>query len=164
MQAERLSTEGERSWRNLIFDDEKPTWLAPRQAHKEAVSPTKGTACFFTYILEELFAQEKPNMLHRKIYQLCCDGREICVFLRDQQRWIERARIVDIEGDLVTIRYETEEEDEISSWEEMVRLESIGSVTQKLASVPRGNFEPLVSDDCPEAEQIHPRSQDSNQD
>ncbi|WP_373530673.1 DUF6679 family protein, partial [Nostoc sp.] len=27
-------------------------------------------------------------MLHRKIYQLCCDGREVCVFLRDQQRWI----------------------------------------------------------------------------
>ena len=47
-------------------------------------------------------------MLHRKIYQLCCDGREVCVFLRDQQRWIERARILDIEGDLVTIRYETE--------------------------------------------------------
>ncbi|MHC5595169.1 MAG: DUF6679 family protein, partial [Nostoc sp.] len=23
-------------------------------------------------------------MLHRKIYQLCCDGREVCVFLRDQ--------------------------------------------------------------------------------
>jgi hypothetical protein len=164
MQAKRLSAEGERSWRNLTFEDEKPTRLAPRQAQKEAVSFTKGTACFFTYILEELSAQEKPNMLHRKIYQLCCDGREICVFLRDQQRWIERARIVDIEGDLVTIRYETEEEDELSSWEEMVRLESIGSVTQKLASVPRGNFEPLVSDDCPEAEQIHPRSQDSNQD
>ena len=103
-------------------------------------------------------------MLHRKIYQLCCDGREVCVFLRDQQRWIERARIVDIEGDLVTIRYETDEEDEISSWEEMVRLESIGSVTQKLACVPKGHVEPLVSDDCPEAEQIRPRPQDSNQD
>jgi len=76
-------------------------------------------------------------MLHRKIYQLCCDGREVCVFLRDQQRWIERARIIDIEGDLVTLRYETEEEDEICSWEEMIRLESIGAVTQKLASVPR---------------------------
>jgi len=75
-------------------------------------------------------------MLHRKIYQLCCDGREVCVFLRDQQRWIERARIIDIEGDLVTLRYETEEEDEMCSWEEMV-LEGIGAVTQKLASVPR---------------------------
>jgi hypothetical protein len=28
----------------------------------------------------------------------------------------------------------------------MVRLESIGAVTQKLASVPRGNVEPLVSE------------------
>ncbi|MBS3027008.1 hypothetical protein MEN41_22590 [Dolichospermum sp. ST_con] len=93
-------------------------------------------------------------MLHRKIYQLCCDGREVCVFLRDQQRWIERARIIDIEGDLVTLRYETDEEDELCSWEEMVRLESIGSVTQKLASVQRGNIDPLTTEDCPEAERI----------
>jgi len=35
-------------------------------------------------------------MLHRKIYQLCGDGREVCVFR--EQRWIERARIIDIEG------------------------------------------------------------------
>ena len=95
-------------------------------------------------------------MLHRKIYQMCEDGREVCIFLRDQQRWIERARITDIEGDLVTIRYETDEDDEVSSWEEMVRLESIASISQKLASVYRGNTEPLVSDDCHELEQIRP--------
>ncbi len=82
-------------------------------------------------------------MLHRKIYQLCTEGREVCLFLRDQQRWIEGATIVSLEGDLVTIRYETEEDEEISSWEEMVRLESIGSVSQKLASVPRYNSEIL---------------------
>lgn len=100
-------------------------------------------------------------MLNRKIYQFCCDGREVSIFLRDQQRWIERARILDIEGDLVTLRYEEETEDEICSWEEMVRLESIGAITQKLASVPRGNVEPLVSEDCPEAEQIRNSSTDS---
>jgi hypothetical protein len=82
--------------------------------------------------------------------------------LRDQQRWIERARILDIEGDLVTLRYETEEEDEVCSWEEMIRLESIGAVTQKLASVPRGNVEPLMTEDCPEAERIRNRYTDSN--
>lgn len=103
-------------------------------------------------------------MLHRKLYQICCEGREICVFLRDQQRWIDRARILDIEGDLVTLRYETDEDDEICSWEEMVRLESIGAITQKLASVVRGNVEPLVSDDCPEAEQIRNSSSDSSSD
>ena len=103
-------------------------------------------------------------MLHRKIYQLHCDEREVWVYLRDQQRWIERAKILDIEGDLVTLRYETDEEDELSSWEEMVRLESIGSVMQRLSAVPKGNVEPLVSDDCPEAEQIrnpHPEANDS---
>ncbi len=103
-------------------------------------------------------------MLHRKIYQLCTDGREVCLFLRDQQRWIENARIVSLEGDLVTIRYETDEDDECSSWEEMVRLESIGSVSQKLASVSRTNSEISVSEDCPEAEQIYPRYPESNQD
>lgn len=102
-------------------------------------------------------------MLHRKIYQLCQDGHEVCIFLRDQQRWIENCRIVDFEGDIVTIRYETEEEEEISSWEEMVRLESIGAVTKKLASVSKISSEIAVSDDCPEAEQIHPQSPEHNQ-
>lgn len=93
-------------------------------------------------------------MLHRKIYQLCCDGREVCVFLRDQQRWIERARILDIEGDLVTLRYELDEEDEVSAWEELVRLDSIGSISQKLSGVNRLGLEPLVSEDCPESERL----------
>jgi hypothetical protein len=101
-------------------------------------------------------------MLHRKIYQFCADGQEVCIYLRDQQRWIENARIIALEGDLVTIRYETEEDDEVSSWEEMVRLESIGAVSRKLASVSRSNSELLISDDCPEAEQIYARYPDSN--
>ena len=103
-------------------------------------------------------------MLHRKIYQLCTEGREVCLFLRDQQRLIDGATILSLEGDLVIIRYETEEDDEISSWEEMVRLESIGAISQKIASVSRYNSEITVSDECPEAEQIHPRFPDSNQD
>lgn len=103
-------------------------------------------------------------MLHRKIYQMHCDEREVWIFLRDQQRWIERARIMDIEGDLVTLRYETDEEDELCSWEEMVRLESIGSVMQKLATVPRFDVEPAVSEECPEAEQIRNHPPDGNHD
>ncbi len=103
-------------------------------------------------------------MLDRKIYQLCTEGREVSIFLRDQQRWIEDARIVTLEGDLVTIRYETEEEEEICSWEEMVRIESIGAVTQKLASVPRINTEILVAEECPEAEQINPKYPESDRD
>ncbi|MEO1401067.1 MAG: DUF6679 family protein [Cyanobacteria bacterium J06635_1] len=103
-------------------------------------------------------------MLHRRIYQLSCDGREVWIFLRDQQRWIERARILGIEGDLVTLRYETEEDDELCSWEEMVRLESIGSVMQKLATVPKGDAEILVSDDCPSTEQLHDQPSESNPD
>jgi hypothetical protein len=101
-------------------------------------------------------------MLHRKIYQLSCDGREVWIFLRDQQRWIERARILNIEGDLVTLRYETDEEDELCSWEEMVRIESIGSIMQKLATVPKGDIEILVSDDCPTTEQLHDQRSESN--
>lgn len=103
-------------------------------------------------------------MLHRKIYQLSCDAREVWIFLRDQQRWIERARILDIEGDLVTLRYETEEEDELCSWEEMVRIESIGSIMQKLATVPKGDIEIMVSEDCPATEQLHDQHSESNPD
>lgn len=103
-------------------------------------------------------------MLHRKLYQLYTDGQEIGVYLRDQQRLIDRARIVEIEGDLVTLRYETDEDDEVCSWEEMVRLESIGAITRKLASVQRGFSEPLVSDDCPEAEQLPKPSPEVNPD
>ncbi len=102
-------------------------------------------------------------MLHRKIYQLSQDAHEVSIFLRDQQRWIENALIVDLEGDLVTIRYEMEDDDEISSWEEMVRLESVGAVSKKLASVCRYNTELQIADDCPESEQIHPQYPDLNQ-
>jgi len=102
-------------------------------------------------------------MLHRKIHQFCNEGREVCIFLRDQQRWIEDARIVSLEGDLVTVRYEVEEDDEVSSWEEIIRLESIASITHQLASVTRSNIDPLVSDECPEAEQIYPHHPDHPQ-
>ena len=102
-------------------------------------------------------------MLHRKIYQLYSDGQEVCLFLRDQQRWIEKARITDIEGDLVTVRYESDEEDEICAWEEMIRLESIGSVQRKLAAVPKGDVDPMVSDECPEAERFQNPSPDSSE-
>ncbi|CAN1209851.1 DUF6679 domain-containing protein [Tumidithrix helvetica PCC 7403] len=99
-------------------------------------------------------------MLHRKIYQLCEAKSDVWIYLRDQGRWLERAKVLDIEGDVVTIRYETEDEEEVCSWEEMVRLESIGAVTQRLSSVPKINVasaDILVSEDCPESEQIHPR-------
>ncbi|MEO1093889.1 MAG: DUF6679 family protein [Cyanobacteria bacterium J06638_28] len=93
-------------------------------------------------------------MLHRKLYQLCCEGKEVWIFLRDQQRWIERATVLDIEGDLVTLRYETDEDDEICSWEEMIRLDSVGSIMQRLATVPRGEFELPIAEDCPETERL----------
>lgn len=99
-------------------------------------------------------------MLNRKIYQLYSDGQEVCLFLRDQQRWIEKAKITDIEGDLVIVRYESEEDDETCAWEEVIRLDSIGSIQRKLAAVPRGNVDPLVSEDCPDAERFHNPSSD----
>jgi len=104
-------------------------------------------------------------MLHRKIYQLCCEGKEVWIFLRDQQRWLERATILDIEGDLVSVRYETDEEDEICSWEELIRLESIGSIMQRLATVPRGAFDFPLAEDCPDNEHLSdPHHRESNSD
>jgi hypothetical protein len=42
----------------------------------------------------------------------------------------------------------------------MVRLESVGAITQKLASVSKLQMDIQVSEDCPEAEQIFPRFPD----
>ena len=44
----------------------------------------------------------------------------------------------------------------------MVRLESIGSVNRKLASVSRLGHELLISEDCPESEQLFARSPKSH--
>lgn len=98
-------------------------------------------------------------MLHRKIYQLSRDGKDVWIFLKDQGRWLERAQILEIEGDTVLVRYESEDEDEICSWEEMIRLESIGAVAQRLALFPKGSVHPgdlPVAEECPEAEQLIP--------
>jgi hypothetical protein len=102
-------------------------------------------------------------MLDRKIYQMFKEGYDVSVYLRDQQRWIEDARITAIEGDVVSIRYEMEEDYENSSWEEFVRLDSIGAISRKLSSVSRIYGDINVSDDCPEAEQIRPRPPEKEQ-
>ncbi|MGK7930038.1 MAG: DUF6679 family protein [Microcystaceae cyanobacterium] len=103
-------------------------------------------------------------MLDRKIHKIIAEERIVSIFLRDQQRWLDEARIIALELDLVTIRYECEEDEEISFWEEMVRLESIGAISYKTASVSRYNTDLLIADDCPDAEQIYPRTPDNNQD
>jgi hypothetical protein len=85
-------------------------------------------------------------MLQRKLYRFQCEQRPIWVFLRDQQRWIEQALVVELEGDLVTLH----------SWEECVRLDSIGAVSTRLAFFSRSaeadDIE--VTGDCPESEQL----------
>lgn len=95
-------------------------------------------------------------MLHRKLYQFCAEKRPVWVFLRDQQRWIEEATVVDIEGDLVTLRYEAEDDDELHSWEESVRLDSIGAVSTRLSYVCRTTSadELAITGECPEAERL----------
>lgn len=95
-------------------------------------------------------------MLHRKLYQFCAEKRPVWVFLRDQQRWIEEATVAEIEGDLVTLRYVAEDDDEIHSWEESVRLDSIGAVSTRLSYVCRsaGVDELPITGECPEAEHL----------
>ena len=95
-------------------------------------------------------------MLHRKLYQFCAERRPVWVFLRDQQRWIEEALVVEIEGDLVTLRYDAEDDDESHSWEESVRLDSIGAVSTRLAFFSRSTEadDIEVTGDCPESEQL----------
>ena len=64
--------------------------------------------------------------------------------------------MAEIEGDLVTLRYDDEDGDARHSWEESVCLASIGAVSKRLASVRRA----AAADDlpttgvCPEAEKL----------
>ena len=95
-------------------------------------------------------------MFHRKLSKALGEQRPIWVFLRDQQRWVEKALVVDLEGDLVTLRYDAEDEDELHSWEESVRIDSIGAISTRLAFFSRHALaEDLeVTGDCPESEQL----------
>jgi hypothetical protein len=107
-----------------------------------------------TTVRPDLLSQE-GTVLHRRIYQLSREGKEVWIYLRDQGRWLERAKILDIEGDTILVRYETEDEEEICSWEEMIRLESIGAVAQRLSSIPKGVLSTSdlpTAEDCPPAE------------
>lgn len=93
-------------------------------------------------------------MLHRKLDQYCSEQRPVWVFLRDQQRWIERALVVAVEADMVTFRYDDEDADCRHSWEESVRLDSIGAVSTRLACVSRSAEDLPTTGDCPEAERL----------
>ena len=95
-------------------------------------------------------------MLQRKLYRFQCEHRPIWVFQRDQQRWIEQALVVELEGDLVTLRYDAEDDDELHSWEECVRLDSIGAVSTRLAFFSRSTEadDIEVTGECPESEQL----------
>ncbi|MCT0203491.1 hypothetical protein KQ302_00365 [Synechococcus sp. CS-602] len=95
-------------------------------------------------------------MLVRKLDQFRKEKRPIWMFLRDQQLWIEQALVVEIEGDLVTFRYDAEEDDESHSLEESVRLRSIVAVSTRLAFFNRSTQadELATAGDCPESEQL----------
>jgi hypothetical protein len=95
-------------------------------------------------------------MLQRKLDHFCAEQRPVWVFLRDQQRWIEQALVVEVQGDLVTLRYDDADEDELHSWEESVRLDSIGAVSTRLSRVSRSlSADDLpVTGECPDAERL----------
>jgi len=95
-------------------------------------------------------------MLQRKLDRFFQEQRPVWVYLQDQQCWIEDALIVEIVGDMVTLRHEDDDEDECSSWELSVRLSSIGAVSTRLSSVSRslGCDDIVTTGDCPEAERL----------
>lgn len=79
---------------------------------------------------------------------------EVLICFQDQQRWVGQARITNIEGDFVKLRYETDNENEICSWEEIVRLDSISSIIRQLPDVITVNSGPKSSHSFPDSEPI----------
>nr|YP_002049180.1 hypothetical protein PCC_0537 [Paulinella chromatophora]ACB42970.1 hypothetical protein PCC_0537 [Paulinella chromatophora] len=99
-------------------------------------------------------------MLHRKLHRFYTEKRPVWIFLRDQLRWVEEALVVEIEGDLVTIRYYATDDDEHHSWEESIRMDSIGSVSTRLAIFnSAAAMEDLeTTNDCPESEHLNQKN------
>ena len=95
-------------------------------------------------------------MLHRRLERYWSEQRPVWIFLADQQRWIEEAQIVAIEGDLVTFQYDEQDDGDCHTWEESVRMGSIGAVSTRLASLSRNQTaEDLpVTGDCPDVERL----------
>ncbi|BBL86285.1 hypothetical protein PMYN1_Chma476 (chromatophore) [Paulinella micropora] len=99
-------------------------------------------------------------MLYRKLHRFYSNKQPVWIFLRDQQRWVEEALVVEIEGDLVTIRYDAADDDEHHSWEESIRLDSIGAVSTRLAVFNSTTvMEDLeTTNDCPESEHLNQKN------
>jgi hypothetical protein len=95
-------------------------------------------------------------MLNRKLDQFAADQRPVWIYLRDQQRWIEEALVVEVSDGGVTIRYHEIDGEDHHSWEETVQLASIGAVSTRLASVSTSSeAEDLpTTGECPEAERL----------
>jgi hypothetical protein len=100
-------------------------------------------------------------MLQDKLDRFFQEQRPVWIYLQDQQCWIEDALIVEIVGDMITLRHEDDDEDECSSWELSVRLSSIGAVSTRLAYVCRSGSpdDVITSEDCPEAERLPSQGQ-----
>ena len=95
-------------------------------------------------------------MLHRRLDRYWAEQRPVWIYLIDQQRWIEEAQIVAIEGDLVTFRYDEQDDGDHHTWEESVRLASIGAVSTRLASFSRSSSvdDLPTTGDCSEGERL----------
>ena len=95
-------------------------------------------------------------MLSRKLDQYAAEQRPVWLYLRDQQRWLEEARVIEVSDGSVTLRYHEIDGEDHHSWEETVQLSSIGAVSIRLASVSTSSeAEDLpTTGDCPEAERL----------
>lgn len=94
-------------------------------------------------------------MFHRKLTKLWESQIPVAVFLSDQGRWVNHARVVEVAGDTSTFQYTEEDGDDICVAIETVRIENIGSILIQIATLSTDpEHEPEVSDDCPEIEKI----------
>lgn len=91
-------------------------------------------------------------MLHRKIKELIKNQRYVNIFMKDHQVVIERAQIISLKWGMVTVRYETEDEEEICSWEDVIRIDGIGSISEQTSSIPKYCIDVETTEECPECE------------
>lgn len=65
--------------------------------------------------------------------------QNVWLLVKTSNGWLKNVDILDVNGDTVTFRYESESEVERKIWEKTTRIENIAEIEIRLMSMPKDN-------------------------
>ncbi len=63
----------------------------------------------------------------------------IWLYVKSSNGWFKNVEILEVTGETVTFRYESESELERKLWEKTTRIDNISEIEVRLLTVPKGN-------------------------